>query len=344
MWRMALLIMAIGGVATLGTLLDARSTALAPATGEPVARDRIFASGIVEGATENIELRPQLAGRLVEVLVRPGDQVEKDAPLVRLDDREYRQQVELAAAQLELAQSQLARLQNGHHEEERRQAAAEVRAKIARLKQAKRAWDRIEQLRRESAVAQQQADDYQYEYETMVAQVEAAQARQAFVEAPPRADELRQARAKVKSAEAELELARITLDRCTLKSPCRARILDVDVEPGELVGPECKETPIILADTNQLRIRAFVEELDAPRVQVGQPATVTADGLSGQTFTGQVTHLSPRMTFKPLTTDAPGERLDTKTREVWITLNQPSPEMVVGLRVDVMLEPQPAAN
>jgi hypothetical protein len=43
------------------------------------------------------------------------------------------------------------------------------------------------------------------------------------------------------------------------------------------------------------------------------------------------------MTFKPLTTDAPGERLDTKTREIWITLKQPAAELVVGLRVDVML-------
>lgn len=339
MWRIVFLVSAVASVAVLGTLLDLRSTALAPATAPPAPRDRIFASGVVEGLTENIELRPQLAGRVVAVLVKPGEVVEKETPLVKLDDREYRQQLELASAQLEMAVAQLERLQNGHHDEERRQAAAEARAKIARLKQARRAWERIEQLRRESAIAQQQADDQQYQVETVTAEVEAAQARLAFLQSPPRPDEVRHARAKVKAAEAEMELARIHLDRCILKAPCRSRILDVEIEPGELTGPESKQPSVTLADTSRLRIRAFVEELDAPRVQVGQPAKVTADGLPNESFTGQVTHLSPKMTYKPLTTDAPGERLDTKTREVYITLDQPAAELVVGLRVDVVLRP-----
>jgi multidrug resistance efflux pump len=338
MWRVVLLVSAVASVAVMGVLLDVRSTTLAPATGPPEPRDRIFASGVVEGLTENIEMRPQLAGRVVAVLVKPGDVVEKETRLVKLDDRAFRQQVELAAAQLDMAAAQLERLQNGAHDEERRQAAAEAKAKIARLKQARRAWERIEQLRRESAVAQQQADDHQYQVETVTAEVEAAQARLAFLEAPPRLDEVRQARAKVKAAEAELELARINLDRCTLKAPSRARILDVEAKVGELTGPESKQPSITLADTSRLRIRAFVEELDAPKVQVGQPAKITADGLPTESFTGQVTHLSPKMTAKPFNTDAPGERLDTKTREVWITLDQAAAELVIGLRVDATLK------
>ena len=37
-----------------------------------------------------------------------------------------------------------------------------------------------------------------------------------------------------------------------------------------------------------------------------------------------------------LWTDHAGERLDTKTREVWINVNDQKP--VVGLRVDVVIE------
>ena len=84
--------------------------------------------------------------------------------------------------------------------------------------------------------------------------------------------------------------------------------------------------------------RAFVEELDAPRVELGMPARITADGLAGE-LRGRVIRLSPRMSRKRLWSDDPAERYDTKTREVWIELDEAEEGLVVGLRVDATLEP-----
>ncbi|RIK80367.1 MAG: hypothetical protein DCC68_11080 [Planctomycetota bacterium] len=342
MLRFLLIAAALASVATLGVMIDSRATIAPPLDAQPEPRDRIFAPGVVEGATETVELRPQLAGRIVEVLVHIGQRVDKGDPLLKLDDREHREQVGLAAAQLEMARAQLAQLENGAHSQERQQAAAEVRRHQARLKQAQRSWERIERLRRESAVAQQQADDQQSEVETATAALEAAQARFALLDSPPRADEVRLARARIRAAEAELQLAEINLDRCTLRAPGPAQILDVNAQVGELTGPAAEKAPIALADTSRLRVRAFVEEYDAPRVQPGMKAKITADGLPNQEFTGQVAALSPQMSRKILTNDQPGERLDIKTREVWIDLSAPTPpqtaNLVVGLRVDVVIE------
>ena len=55
-------------------------------------------------------------------------------------------------------------------------------------------------------------------------------------------------------------------------------MLRVDAEPGELTGPEAPQPVIILADTRRFRVRAFVEEYDAPRLAVGLPARVTPMG------------------------------------------------------------------
>jgi hypothetical protein len=66
-------------------------------------------------------------------------------------------------------------------------------------------------------------------------------------------------------------------------------------------------------------------------------ATITADGLPGTPLAGHVARLSPRMGRKQLSADRPTERMDTKTREVWIAL-EPGPPLVVGLRVDVLID------
>jgi hypothetical protein len=93
-----------------------------------------------------------------------------------------------------------------------------------------------------------------------------------------------------------------------------------------------------MADTSRFRVRAFVEELDAPNVRVGQQAVITVDGLPGREFHGPVTRLNPRMGPKTLWSDHPTERQDTRTREVWIDLDEPTSGLVLGLRVDVFID------
>jgi len=86
-----------------------------------------------------------------------------------------------------------------------------------------------------------------------------------------------------------------------------------------------------------LRVRAFVEELDAPRVTLGAPVTITADGLSEEAFRGRVVSLSPRMAAKTLTTGRPDELHDSKTREVMVEV-EGGVGLIMGLRVDVVFK------
>ena len=132
------------------------------------------------------------------------------------------------------------------------------------------------------------------------------------------------------------------LDRTRIHAPCRGQIQDVDVEAGELTGPDSAQPAIVMVDTTRFQVRAFVEEIDAPRVEIGMAATVRADGLPDREFQGRVVRLSPRMGRKQLWSDHPAERYDTKTREIWIELDE-SKSLVVGLRVDVMIDPRSLA-
>lgn len=70
--------------------------------------DAIAATGQVE-PLQSIELRPEVEGRLVELLVREGATVAKGTPIVRIDDAELRAQVARAEADRDLARQSLDR-------------------------------------------------------------------------------------------------------------------------------------------------------------------------------------------------------------------------------------------
>src|SRR6266516_4045255 len=67
-------------------------------------RDEISATGQIE-AVQSIDLRPEVDGRIVEILIREGREVDQGTPLFKVDDAQLKAQV----AQRDLAQQALAR-------------------------------------------------------------------------------------------------------------------------------------------------------------------------------------------------------------------------------------------
>lgn len=115
--RGSVLAAAFAGLAALGCGGDGGSTSGAqareatatPATPvEVVAAVRdtvaevIVATGEIE-AVQSIELRPEIEGRLVEILAREGAEVRRGTPLFKVDDSELRAQVARQEAERDLA-------------------------------------------------------------------------------------------------------------------------------------------------------------------------------------------------------------------------------------------------
>ncbi len=333
---------AVGSIVFLGLAIDTQSRIQPARQAVPTGPTDIFANGRVEGASEELELLPQLHGRVAKLQIAESSPVAAGDVLLQLDDREYVHKVASARAQLQLAQAKLQRLVNGAQSEERKEATALLHAKQAELERARLNWNRIRQLRSQNAVTEQEADDHRMDVMALEAAVEAAQARDELLKAPARQDEVAMAQAAVDAAQANLEAAQLQLDRTKLVTPSAGLILMVNTEVGELTGPDATQPAIVLADTSRHRVRAFVEEYDAPRVGIGMTASVTADGVPGQVFRGTVTRLSPRMNHKHQFSNAPDEQYDTKTREVWIDLDpQDNSPLVIGLRVDVVIHASP---
>ncbi len=336
-------ILTVGSIVFLGMAIDTQSRTepvRIASTDEPTA---IHASGCVEGATEEINLRPQLHGCVAEIRFRESSQMAVGDVLLRIDDREYLSAVAEARAEVKLAEAKLQRIINGARSEERREAEALWKGKSAELERARLKWNRVRQLRAGNAVAEQEADDQRMEVSTLEAAVDAARARYELLQAPARPDEVAMAEATIAAAQAKLEVAELQLSRTRLTSPVAGQVVLVNTKVGELAGPDTSDPAIVVADTQRFRVRAFVEEFDAPRIRVGMAAEISADGIPGASLRGTVSQLSPRMDRKQHWTDAPDEQFDTKTREIWIDLDQ-ADGLVLGLRVDVVIHAEVSAG
>lgn len=140
---------------------------------------------------------------------------------------------------------------------------------------------------------------------------------------------LQEARARLHLAEAELAKTRIV-------SPFAGQVLEINAEPGEMAGPSSAQPLLILGDLSRRRVLAYVDEADAMRVQRGQDAVVTVDGLAGREFVGRVAEVKARMGKRPVHSDAPDEYKDIWSRGVYVDLDG-GRELLSNLRVKVKI-------
>jgi membrane fusion protein (multidrug efflux system) len=108
--------------------------------------DAILATGQVE-ALQSIELKPDVEGRLVKILVREGAPVSRGTPLFKIDDAELKAQVNQIPAERDLARQSLNRTrdllsQKASSQSELERAEATMRSNEAQLERLKVRLDR----------------------------------------------------------------------------------------------------------------------------------------------------------------------------------------------------------
>lgn len=198
----------------------------------------VTATGKIKPAAR-VGLTFESPGRVAEIWVEEGDQVEADEPLARLAADDLELQVEQSRAALAAAESQLAQLRAGPRPKEIEQAEANLRAAEAQLgtAQANRnqladgpteaeiasAEAQVVQARTNKEIAQDTYDlikeegtekeQANYDLYTAKQELVAAEASLEDVVAGASADELRAAHANVEAAAAQRDAAQAQLDQ-----------------------------------------------------------------------------------------------------------------------------------
>ncbi|MBA3553788.1 MAG: efflux RND transporter periplasmic adaptor subunit [Gemmatimonadales bacterium] len=97
--------------------------------------DAILATGQIE-AIQSVELRPDIEGRIAEILVREGSEVRRGAALFKVDDAELKAEVARAEADRDLARQALTRTRDLLGQKASSQAELERTEAMARSTQA----------------------------------------------------------------------------------------------------------------------------------------------------------------------------------------------------------------
>ena len=274
------------------------------------------ASGHVE-ATE-VQIAPQVGGRLVELKVAEGSVVAPGDTIAQLDTTDIDLALRRAQADRAQADAQLRLLQAGARVEDVRQAEAQVRvsnadlaAAEAELASAQADFQRFDALLKLNSGSQKQRDDAATKRDVASEHVAGARERiraaaevLARLKAGARREELDAARARVMSADAQIATLAQNRADATVKAPVAGIVTEKLVDAGELVAPR---TPIVVvADLDHAWANIYLDEPLVPRIRLGQAATILTD--AGGRIAGTVTFISAKAEFTPRNVQTAEER------------------------------------
>jgi HlyD family secretion protein len=282
---------------------------------EPTNRIRI--SGHVEA--DDVQLAPEVGGRILELKVKEGDRVKAGDLIARLDTRDTELSLQRAQADRAQADAQLRLLLAGSRPEDIRQAQAQaqaadadVAAANADLSNAEMDLERYESLLRANAGSEKARDDAKTRRDMATERVNAAKERArgarenaARLQGGARREEIDAARARLAAVDAQIATLQKALHDATVTSPVGGIVTEKLVNVGELVAAR---TPlIVVTDLDDAWGEVFVDEPVVPRITLGQPATLFTDA-GGSGIPGKVTFISPRAEFTPRNVQTAEER------------------------------------
>ncbi len=97
--------------------------------------------------------------------------------------------------------------------------------------------------------------------------------------------------------DAQIAAAEARLSQCELRAPFAGVVAEVNSKLGEFMTPSppgITMPPVIdLIDDSCLYVSAPIDEVDAARLRVGQPATILLDALPGERFSARVRRIAP---------------------------------------------------
>ena len=225
----------------------------------------VATSGTVK-ALGTVDVGSQISGQISELLVDFNSQVTEGQLLARIDSRTYEGRVKQTEAQVEIAKANIVQ-----------QEASVVRA-IASSGEAKRLFERQQELAKAGHVSESELDRLETAYRNAEAQVKIAEAQLVL------------SKASLKQAEASLFQARIDLERCDIRSPVNGIVINRSIELGQTVAASLS-APVLFSiaqDLSEIQVEASVDEADIGKVAQDQPVTFYVEAFPERRYRGVI--------------------------------------------------------
>jgi membrane fusion protein (multidrug efflux system) len=255
---------------------------------EETARRRVQAVGSLYPLEEST-LSAQVEGRVLEVLADVGDTVEEGQPLILLDERELRFEVERQHGLVRQVRAQLDLGPNDPPPQDSHKLASVRRAEADRF-DAQRRYERAQALFKDNLISQEQFDEVASRYQNTQASYDLA------------LQEIERLKALLLSSEASEHLAEKKLTDATIRAPYPGSVQSRSVHPGEYL--RVQSPVMVLVRTDRLRARLAIPERWAGWVKGGAEVDLHVEALPTDLFQGKITRINPAVSQDSRTFEA----------------------------------------
>lgn len=308
------------------------------------------ATGIIDGVEVN--LSPKVAGRISWVCCREGDTVAAGQVAVKLESEDLQASVDQAEAAVERAQADIrtagasidnARANMTSAGADVKSAAADVEKARAQMAESQKEAERAKELYKKEFISRESRDQIVSAYEVNAAafssseeKLNSARSRRdaATSQLAAAKSQLTSAKAVQKEAEGALAFSRAKLADTIIKTPVSGTIIFKSTEAGETVSPGV--TIMTIVDLQSRYARVNVDETKIGRVVLHGAASITAQGLPGKTFKGEISEIGRYAEFATQR-DVVRGREDIKTFRVKVRVDDPEGFLKPGMTVEVSI-------
>ena len=309
-------------LAALGWWAYHRNNAAPQVPFAKVVRDTLVSTLPTNGKVEPIQwvaVRVEQARLVSKVPVQEGQAVGQGAPLALLSDAGLQADLDAAEARVAQARADLAAIEAGGKQLE----LTTIESDLARLRVEKdhdqKEYASLRRLADKQAASKLEVDEMKSKLQAADMGIEALEKRRAAL--VTQADKT-VALARLRDAEAAVELARSHIAQTTLHAPIGGVVYDLAARPGAYLN--IGDLVANVGRIERLRVRVYVDEPELGRVQEGQPVTINWDALPGRAWEGAVER-------KPASIVALGSR---QVGEVLCTIDNPGRALLPGTNVD----------
>jgi HlyD family secretion protein len=250
-------------------------------------RSLVSTNGKVEPVQNfNFEAHAPIATTVKRLVVKEGDHVRKGQLLLELDDSDIRSQAARAQAQIKTAQANLAATKSSGTQEELITLSTQlIKARNARDR-AQRNLEAYRRLQQEGAASPGEVRQAEETVQSAQADVSMLEQKQKDRYSPP---EIARTVAQAAEAQAAYEDAVDALSKSSVRAPFDGTVYSLPVKQGAFV--QTGDLLLQEADLSKVLVRAFVDEPDIGRLQIGERVEATWDAIPGRIWTGTVSNV-----------------------------------------------------
>jgi HlyD family secretion protein len=239
----------------------------------------VSATGTVT-PVQQVQISSQVSGQIKELLVDFNSEVKQGQLIARLDPETFEYRVRQSTADVEAARASVLTAQANVQS-----ALAQVMRAEGDLGEAQRDEKRKLDLLAQNFISSAELDTAKSKTASLTGALKVTQAQVDVARA-----QAQNALAIVRQREAQLQQARVDLERTQIRSPVDGIVIKRSVEVGQTVAAslQAPELFVIARNLSDMQVEAAIDEADISRVRDGQKVGFSIDAFPGRSFEGAV--------------------------------------------------------